>query len=42
MKFMSFPKLISKQIPVQISSHFDSMFLDRSKFDVLIFLSLLI
>ena len=33
-KFISFHKLISKRIPVQISSHFHSMFLNRSKFDV--------
>ena len=31
---MSFHKLISKRIPVQISSHFGSMFLHRSRFDV--------
>ena len=34
---MSFHKLISKRIPVQISSHFDSMFLNWSMFNVFIF-----
>ena len=33
-KNMSFNELISKRIPVQISSHYDSVFLDRSSFDV--------
>ena len=38
-KLISFHKLISKQIPVQISSHIDSMFLagQNLKFDVFIF-----
>ena len=36
-KLISFHKLISMQIPVHISSHFDSMFLSQSKFDVSIF-----
>ena len=35
-KFISFHKLISKRIPVQISAHFDSMFINSSKFDVFI------
>ena len=29
---MSFHKVISRRIPIQISSHFDSMFLSMSKF----------
>ena len=37
-KIMSFHKLTSQRIPVQISSHFDSMFLNRSKFDVFVLL----
>ena len=36
-KIISFHKLIPKRISVQISSHFDSMILNRSKFDVFIF-----
>ena len=34
--FISFHKQIFKRIPVQIASHFDSMFLNRLKFDVFI------
>ena len=34
---MSFFMLISKQICIEISPHFDSMFLKRSNFDVFIF-----
>ena len=30
--FMSFPKVISMRIPVQISSHYDSMFLTGQNF----------
>ena len=37
LKKIIFHKLISKRILVQITSRFDSMFLNRSKFDVFIF-----
>ena len=36
-KHISFHKLISMRISVQISYHFDSMFSNRSKFEVFIF-----